>query len=357
MYLLFTPVEIIAKLIIWSPALACIILSCLLLRKVANLDTTPEEDTPIASKAVGMILCTIGVAPILYYFFAPDPSMANLAPELSTMYIPELSTMYSTGWGATILVGYGVYFMNMKKSPRSNWIKVSKVFAHICGVVSFSLISLNIYIAKIREPQVESIASLYIIALVLAVISAILFWLSYRHKEKHAAQMQPTLFDVVDINPQVENEKDRHSTFDDSIDVIICKSNEKQEKENIVERTNDNTHQEKMKKTYHSNRLSTRIKNIYSLVKSNLRLVLATAAVSSVITLAIVKFPWNKDYNKVYIPKDFYSDIYHADPECDWFFASDPDFYVKVDISEVKDKTPCPNCCHYGDGRVRRGHL
>lgn len=104
--------------------------------------------------------------------------------------------------------------------------------------------------------------------------------------------------------------------------------------------------EKKLKKTPRTNKLNIRIKNIYALVKSNLKLVLATAAVSSVITLAIVKFPWNNDYNKVYIYKDSYTRIFHSTLDCDRIVHFDSDLWKKVDISDVQGRQPCQFCCN-----------
>ena len=166
-------IETISQWIVWGIPIFLIATFSILLKKVATLDADHHQEPTKTSKNIGTTLRVIGASLILY----------NLcAPVFYTKYIPPtLSGMYTITWFSMLFYGYGTYFKNLKESPRSNWTKVSKIFAHICALWVLDVILSEIYFSLIPGNQFESNMNLYIVTAILAVISVILFWLSYRH--------------------------------------------------------------------------------------------------------------------------------------------------------------------------------
>lgn len=150
--------------------------SCDLLRRtkmLATLDADPEQEPTKTSKTIGTIMQVIGASLILYHLCAPTFYVKYTPPTLSGVYITTAFSM--------LLFGYGTYFKDMKESPRSNWIKVSKVFAHIFGFWALDLVISRIYYTLDPYSSWGFDLTLCIFIVVLAGLSALLFWLSYRH--------------------------------------------------------------------------------------------------------------------------------------------------------------------------------
>lgn len=231
--------NILSGLLVMAIPFAFVIAAGAIYGVFATHAPSPTLKTPKWVNKFGNVLFWIGYGSLFIAIFGPM-FRNHLKPT------PEI--LFYLTYVCSTLVAFGTYFKDFKRSDSSKSIKLSKIFGHLLLAIGMFLLFQFIVYCIILQDTGERWAFVLLSAIVITAISVLLLFNAYKKKtpkEKHAAQMQPTLFDVVDINPQVENEKDRHAPFDDGIDVIICKSNKKQEKENIVERTNDDTHQEK----------------------------------------------------------------------------------------------------------------
>lgn len=163
----------ISQWIVWGIPVFLVATFSGVLKMLATLDADPEQEPTKTSKTIGTIMQVIGASLILYHLCAPTFYVKYTPPTLSGVYITTAFSM--------LLFGYGTYFKDMKESPRSNWIKVSKVFAHIFGFWALDLVISRIYYTLDPYSSWGFDLTLCIFIVVLAGLSALLFWLSYRH--------------------------------------------------------------------------------------------------------------------------------------------------------------------------------